>query len=251
MFKLEYLLLFSMPTSTQTCSCGPNIPLLAQAAALINEGFLDRLAPVDLLEEYWSTTLKDHCGHPLAGQPEKWKRCIPICLWGDEGTVGKTSWMISSWIPGFTSLCCWCLLSSFQGTLVGHTVLGGMLSAAFYLRMADLSSCRQDSRSSRCAMFSMPVERYFMEGKVNATLQSLYARLVQDLNNMANDGVSTNHGVPFVASSSPWFVRCEVFPTKIYNLNMYCSEKTTENSVTTELTYWIMYPELTYWIMYP
>ena len=75
-----------------------------QAAALIDEGFLQHLAPVHLLEEYWEHTLKDYPGHLLSGQPEKWKRAVPICLWGDEGTVGKSSWMISSWKLGFKCL---------------------------------------------------------------------------------------------------------------------------------------------------
>ena len=70
------------------------------------------------------------------------------------------------------------------------------------LRMADLSSCRQDSRASRSAMFSMPVELYYMEGKVNSTLQSLYGWLVDDLNKLANEGISTNQGVPRTESLS-------------------------------------------------
>ena len=45
-------------------------------------------------------------------------------------------------------------------------------------------------------MFSMPVSAYWMDGKVNVTLQSLYGRLVADFNKLSAQGVSTNHGVP-------------------------------------------------------
>ena len=61
--------------------------------------------------------------------------------------------------------------------------------------MSDLSLCESDSRASRCPMFSMPVGSYYMEDKVNVTLQMLYDRLVVDFNRMATEGVSTSHGV--------------------------------------------------------
>ena len=75
--------------------------VLAQASALINEGWLDSLAPCDHLSEYWERMLSDHPEHPLAREPAKWKVAIPIALWGDEGTQGRSSWMLSSWCLGW------------------------------------------------------------------------------------------------------------------------------------------------------
>ena len=64
--------------------------------------------------------------------------------------------------------------------------------------MADLSACREDSRASRCLMFSTPTSRYFInEQKVNETLQSLYAAITADFNRRSKRGLRTKHGVPF------------------------------------------------------
>ena len=56
------------------------------------------------LQEYWGRMLSDHPEHPLAGEPWKWEQAVPICLWGDEGTQNRTSWMLSSWYLGQISL---------------------------------------------------------------------------------------------------------------------------------------------------
>ena len=43
-------------------------------------------------------------------------------------------------------------------------------------------------------MFSMPVEGYWMEDKVSETLQTIYRRLVQDFNELATNGITTDQG---------------------------------------------------------
>ena len=62
--------------------------------------------------------------------------------------------------------------------------------------MADLSLLRNDVKASRCIMFAFPTSKYHMEGKVNATLQALYAVLTADINSMSSSGVCTKKGVP-------------------------------------------------------
>ena len=45
-------------------------------------------------------------------------------------------------------------------------------------------------------MFSMPTSKYhLLDGKVNETLQALYAVIAADINKMSSEGLSTKHGV--------------------------------------------------------
>ena len=61
---------------------------------MIKEGFLDALGPLDILGEYWQRMAPQLHDPP----PENdWSRTVPLCLWGDEGTVGNTTWMFGTW----------------------------------------------------------------------------------------------------------------------------------------------------------
>jgi hypothetical protein len=57
--------------------------------------------------------------------------------------------------------------------------------------MSDLCLCRNDSKSSRNVIFSLPAEAYAFElgTKVNLTLQAMWERVVQDFNDLAENGV--------------------------------------------------------------
>ena len=51
-------------------------------------------------------------------------------------------------------------------------------------------------------MFSMPAQAYWIENKINETLQALYSRLVDDFNMMATEGIATEHGAPEITKKS-------------------------------------------------
>ena len=61
------------------------------------------------------------------------------------------------------------------------------------LRMPDLCPFRSNSKASRNIMFSVPEDRYFVEstdaGKINHTLQALWATMVEDLNKLSDEGI--------------------------------------------------------------
>ena len=61
---------------------------------MINEGFLEALGPLDILTEYWQS-MAPQLNHPPL--ENCWSCTVPICLWGDEGTVGNASWMFGTW----------------------------------------------------------------------------------------------------------------------------------------------------------
>ena len=49
------------------------------------------------LHSYWAQLLPDFPDHWLKNKPKIWKYTIPIVLWGDEGTLNNSSWMVVSW----------------------------------------------------------------------------------------------------------------------------------------------------------
>ena len=55
-------------------------------------------------------------------------------------------------------------------------------------------------------MFSMPTSRYWMSGKVNETLQTLYALITADINKMSTKGLSTNLGAPWLEVGSCFYL---------------------------------------------
>ena len=59
---------------------------------------MDSMFPSSLdLESYWAQLLPDFNGHWLTQHPDIWHCTIPIVLWGDEGTLNNSSWMVVSW----------------------------------------------------------------------------------------------------------------------------------------------------------
>ena len=66
----------------------------AKAAALVAEGFLDLLAPMACLEQYWETMSGELDNMPPRAD---WATTIPYTLWGDEGTLNFKSWMFLTW----------------------------------------------------------------------------------------------------------------------------------------------------------
>ena len=49
------------------------------------------------LQSYWFRLLGDFEGHWLKDMPERWPQSIPVVIWGDEGSLNGSSWMICSW----------------------------------------------------------------------------------------------------------------------------------------------------------
>ena len=72
----------------------------SKVKALSDDDLLDTMYPSpEELGQYWAHLLPDFDDHWLRGYPERWCRCIPIVLWGDEGTLNSSSWMVVSWNP--------------------------------------------------------------------------------------------------------------------------------------------------------
>ena len=66
--------------------------------ALVDDGFLDTMfESPGQLQQYWAQLLPDFPNHWLAKHSERWAHSVPIVLWGDEGTLNNSSWMIVSW----------------------------------------------------------------------------------------------------------------------------------------------------------
>ena len=68
--------------------------------------------------------------------------------------------------------------------------------------MPDLSPARTNSKASRYPIFCMPVTSYAFEcsgngRKVNASLQSVFTAIVEDINVLSEFGLKTErHGAP-------------------------------------------------------
>ena len=72
----------------------------SKVKALSDDDLLETMYPSpEELGQYWAHLLPDFEDHWLRGYPERWCRCIPIVLWGDEGTLNSSSWMVVSWNP--------------------------------------------------------------------------------------------------------------------------------------------------------
>jgi hypothetical protein len=77
-----------------------------QVKCWLCEGFQKLLFPYDQLQEYWATILQDIPSHPLTTTPQKWKRSVPLVLWGDEGTVSNRTWMLATWKHDYYQFLC-------------------------------------------------------------------------------------------------------------------------------------------------
>ena len=62
-------------------------------------------ASPDELRDYWLRMAHDmdpSFHQYMAGRDMA--KCVPIVIWGDEGTVTRRSWMVTTWILGLKSL---------------------------------------------------------------------------------------------------------------------------------------------------
>ena len=73
-----------------------------EARALLGQGFVSTMIPdsPDELHDYWQKMLLDFPGHHLCSKPAQWRWTIPVAIWGDEGSLNRRSWMLTSWKLG-------------------------------------------------------------------------------------------------------------------------------------------------------
>ena len=140
------------------------------------------------LEVYWARLLPDFGDHWLRRFPERWRRCIPICLWGDEGTLNSSSWMVVPWFPSGKN--------NVSLSFMRHHILRPLGNNVILIRTPDLSIFREDSKCSRYMIYSMLASRYYVQAHQNETLNQLNEILVTDLNQLMEYGVETSSGVP-------------------------------------------------------
>ena len=133
--------------------------------ALLDSGYRNLLLPTAKdVRRFWRLWLQDHPDdefHDAIWAPYI-HRVIPLQLWGDEGTLRESSWMLLS-----------------------------MMSVLCPERVRTLS------QASRYLLFSFPVDEYHKENGVNLSLQSLIEQVVVDLNRLFEEGIQTSSGLFF------------------------------------------------------
>ena len=133
--------------------------------AILNSGYRNSLLPTTKeVRRFWRLWLQDLPDDEF--NDSSWApylhRVIPLQLWGDEGTLQESSWMLLS-----------------------------MMSALCSGRVRTLS------QASRYLLFSFPVDGYHKEQGVNVSWQSLIEQVVVDLNLLYEEGIQTSSGLFF------------------------------------------------------
>ena len=86
----------------------------------------------------------------------------------------------------------WGVCYTYEVTYRGMWLLR---SSSVSVRTPDLSTARTDSKASRYLVYTLPTSAYYLQGKVNVTLQGLNKALVRDLTSLATTGIETDDGV--------------------------------------------------------
>ena len=81
-----------------------NLIIRAEARSLLEADFYTTMVPDDVreLETYWRRTTQELRVPLLEGRPDLYRRCIPVAIWGDEGSLNRSSWMLASWSLVYT-----------------------------------------------------------------------------------------------------------------------------------------------------
>ena len=142
------------------------------------------------LERYWARLLPDFQAHWLRRCPERWANSIPIVLWGDEGTLNNSSWMVVSW----------------QRFRKRQYVVVCSKTHKDPFRVLGAVSLAQDSGpqhlSGRCQQMQQVYDlliagqSLFIRDHINESLNQLNTAVVDDLNNPMSSGIAKSSGVP-------------------------------------------------------
>lgn len=94
----------TIPIDIHNLTIQTNHIIRAQARSLLEADFYTTMVPDDVreLETYWRKTTQDLRVPLLEGRPDLYRRCIPVAIWGDEGSLNRSSWMLASWSLVYT-----------------------------------------------------------------------------------------------------------------------------------------------------